>query len=527
MKFNHNWIYLTALLLLSSCASVTPSPEQPQQAGGQVDPHLQLQEQLPPIPGGKSSAAIFTTEVNGQDTFARSANAIDSDTALDLISGTTDISWGIWQFFYPANLKSVQAVISVPDGQAVYLALADYQTGSWDFDGPLSAGKSLPLDEQAHRSPDGYFYIAAITFGGDTATVHKHVLTTESDWRIDPVVDERVSEFSLALLSSRPGICYKSGETANLKFVRSEDFIGSAWGTPAELPAGEFDQFRGPSLAFVDTRPSVSVGWEPGGGNSRIGYIRAQDYEGTMWNEPQSAGDPVTGYVIEQTVMRVVADKPLIAYSSNAEVGSVRASDSSGSAWMDPVQVYDGDAEDLALGLDGSTPILSFVDTGITFDYILFSRSENAKGDSWELPATVKQVQTFGPQWTTAATVENHWRIAFFDGSGNDIRIAHWNSSLELWQDDAVLTGDKNDAYWYLSMAVVGGNPAISYYSFDEAALKYIRANDPAGTDWGDPVTVDHYANTGGQTQLINLGGVPGIAYLAGAELRFAYLVGE
>jgi hypothetical protein len=96
----------------------------------------------PPIaqlPAFRDKRASFIAEVNGNDTFDRSLNAIDSGTAVELISGANEISWGIWKF-HPGMeaVSSVQVVMTLPAGNKAYIALADFSVDSWAFHGPVS-----------------------------------------------------------------------------------------------------------------------------------------------------------------------------------------------------------------------------------------------------------------------------------------------------------------------------------------------------------------------------------------------------
>ena len=70
------------------------------------------------------------------------------------------------------------------------------------------------------------------------------------------------------------------------------------------------------------------------------------------------------------------------------------------------------------------------------------------------------------------------------------------------------------DTGWCASLAIVNGNPAMSYYiGSDINDLKYVRATDARGSSWGIPVTVDSAGIAGWYTSLAVVNGNPAIAY--------------
>ena len=74
----------------------------------------------------------------------------------------------------------------------------------------------------------------------------------------------------------------------------------------------------------------------------------------------------------------------------------------------------------------------------------------------------------------------------------------------------------------YTSLAVVKGNPAISYYANTD--LNYVRASNASGSRWGTPVTVDSAGDVGACTSLAIVNGKPAISYYDSthADLKFA-----
>lgn len=77
----------------------------------------------------------------------------------------------------------------------------------------------------------------------------------------------------------------------------------------------------------------------------------------------------------------------------------------------------------------------------------------------------------------------------------------------------------------YTSLAVINGNPAISYHrGTGSVGLNYVRATNTSGTSWGTPVLVDMTGTLDGYyTSLTTVDGFPAIAYAddANRDLKF------
>lgn len=96
-----------------------------------------------------------------------------------------------------------------------------------------------------------------------------------------------------------------------------------------------------------------------------------------------------------------------------------------------------------------------------------------------------------------------------------------WNTPLEIANN-----GGGSPVYRTTPLVVVNGNPAIAYYDDNSDDLLYLRANDPDGTSWGSPVTVDPVSGgvgTGRHACMIIVAGRPAIAYQNGSE-RLTYV---
>ena len=79
----------------------------------------------------------------------------------------------------------------------------------------------------------------------------------------------------------------------------------------------------------------------------------------------------------------------------------------------------------------------------------------------------------------------------------------------------------------YTSLAVVDGNPAISYHKDVSESLMYIRASDAIGSAWDMPQAIDSpiVGEAGAYSSLAVINGNPAISYyfsdLPDTSLRF------
>ena len=72
--------------------------------------------------------------------------------------------------------------------------------------------------------------------------------------------------------------------------------------------------------------------------------------------------------------------------------------------------------------------------------------------------------------------------------------VLSWNTTTQAanqWPDSSIVDAGTGQVGQLTSQFVVNGHPAISYYDLDYGNLKYVRAQDAAGTVWGPALTLD------------------------------------
>ncbi len=70
-------------------------------------------------------------------------------------------------------------------------------------------------------------------------------------------------------------------------------------------------------------------------------------------------------------------------------------------------------------------------------------------------------------------------------------------------------------------MALINGNPAISYGDAIKGDLKYSRSTDPNGEAWASPVTIESTGNVGGYSSLASFLDTFSTQHLTGALHAF------
>jgi len=532
---------LTMLAGLLACGCAT-SPASGDGTGPTPGLGSALNGVLPPLSSLKGASIPFSDEVLGKYYYDCSANVILDGTALVLLSPAHGISWGIWQLDPAARQPvAVEAVLSLPAGDHAYLGLADYAAGVWRFEGPLSEGTIVSLDE-SHLSPDGYCYVAVIAADGSTATVHKHVLATESPWLASTVdsAGNVGSYSSLAVISGVPAIGYceslAAGNRNALKYVRASDPEGDAWETPLVLDE-YYDEYAFASLKVVNGRPAIAfytyLDVDIIGG-STLFYIRATEAWGDSWGSPLAVdGDGVMmvdGGFGRYCSLAVVDGVPAVSYRGSAllELRYRQALDPNGGSWDTPKVVHtssEGLAYTSLIAVDG-LPFICFYDFAATS---LRGVGTSMDGTTWNPAINIDAGLGDTGAYASAALVAFEAAAAYYSFRvifGGQLKYVRYNIQNSEWEQQ-VVTGSGSPGK-HCSLAVIAGNPAISYYDEETGDLKYVRALDAQGSSWGTPETVDSLGNVGTYTSLAEVDGKAAISYYdeGNKDLKFAIRLG-
>lgn len=349
----------------------------------------------------------------------------------------------------------------------------------------------------------------------DTATV----TVTVNTWS-DPVLVETLTGTgghtglytSLATINGKPAISYYDETRKQLMFVIASNISGSAWNNPVTIyGTGFFGKFS--SLQDVDGLPAVAY-YDPI--NYALTFIRAIDSSGTAWGNPLII-DASTD-VGQHASLQMVNGKPAVSYydNSNQNLKYIRSLDASGSAWGSPVIIdATGDVGQYSsLVVVNGNPAVSYYD--YTNFNLKYKRATDPTGNTWGAAVSIDVTGDVG-RFTSMQIINGNPAIAYSDATNSKLKyVRATNVSGSSWGLPANLDGTyPNMVGQYISLQVVNGNPAVSYYDFTYANsyLKYIRSNDVSGSTWNAPVVIDYVYGVGKYNSLQIINGRPAVSY--------------
>jgi alpha-tubulin suppressor-like RCC1 family protein len=316
-----------------------------------------------------------------------------------------------------------------------------------------------------------------------------------------------------AVVGGFPAVAYWhfSNLEGNLKFIRALDAGGATWGSPVTVADGIGSQGESCSLLVVNGFPAICY-VERNSGSPGLKFVRALDAAGTSWGTPISlaSGD------VTATSMAIVEGSPAIGYlsSDSQSVAYVRSLDINGDFWPGPRVVASSGgpvpASFVSLVVVNGRPAMAYQHQGRLF----YSRAGEATGSMsfWDAPLDLSVTSLGALQLMVA---DGKPALCYSDDSSvlkyrraNDADGTNWGAAL-------ILDSSLNCGY-FASMTLIGGLPTISYWhrGNGDENLKLVRSADTSGTAWNPPVTVDAQGITGLSTSLVDLGGMAGISYL-------------
>ncbi|MCB1219086.1 MAG: hypothetical protein H7A35_06440 [Planctomycetales bacterium] len=223
--------------------------------------------------------------------------------------------------------------------------------------------------------------------------------------------------------------------------------------------------------------------------------------------------------------MAIVAGAPAISYldQGNGDLKYVRALDENGLAWGTPI-ILD------AAGSVGYSTSMHVVDGKPAISYydgsngnLKYIRALDALGETWSTPLVLDGLVDDAGQQSSLRIVNGNPAVSYRTFTNNDLRYVRaldatgdsWGTPLEVDTTD--------DVGRFSSLLVVDGNPAISYQDYTNANLMYVRAQDADGVSWGTPQVLDTDL-AGSYTSLLVVDGYPAISFVGSAGARLKYI---
>ncbi len=222
----------------------------------------------------------------------------------------------------------------------------------------------------------------------------------------------------------------------------------------------------------------------------------------------------------------IVAGRPAIAYQdgTNSDLRYVRASDASGSVWPAPVIVDSANFVGTwaCLAVVNGNPAICYYDHSL--QVIKYARATDPEGTAWGAPVTVNIGVSVTPTDYSMAVVNGNPAISYHGGPNDDLMyLRATDANGSAWGTPLLVDGNGN--FYHPSLRIVGGNPAIAYSG--TGGLWYVRASNMSGSAWSAPVNVDGSVGVdyGCSLELVN--GNPAIAYhdTTNGDLRYVRAV--
>jgi len=378
-------------------------------------------------------------------------------------------------------------------------------TFAWDFGGgadPDSSSEEMPT--------------VTLGLGG----IYSASLTLTNDWGSDTLdFDLRVGVrsivdtgnvgnggLSLAMVNGRPAAAYYDSTDGDLLYCRANDEWGNTWSTPVTIDAtGDVGQYV--SLCVVSGNPAVSY-IEPALGVLK--YARAADADGSSWGTPVTPDN--TGGVAGYTTLLVVDGQPAISYQGGSlDLMYVRATDTTGGSWGSGVVVYGTDdvGEYASMAVVNGAPAIAFYDA--TNKDLLYVRALDSTGSTWGSPLSLSTIGDTG-KYCSLAVVSGIPCVAFQNSSMGSLElVVAQNADGSVWNTSSTVVGS-GMVGGYIKLLEVGGCPGIAFEDMTASDLAYIHAKDAQGSDWDSVVLVDTPGNTGQFTSgVVMLDGRPAL----------------
>lgn len=275
------------------------------------------------------------------------------------------------------------------------------------------------------------------------------------------------------------------------------------------FPPGSFGPFS--ALLMAAGRPlAICFHESPGVLVAR----RAADDAGSTWDSPVNVQFEPD---LDRLSAALVAGNPALLFRDTTEsIRYARAFDAEGSGWTPSASVASGTIYSNLADV-GGLPAIAWKDTG---GAMILRRCDDVAGfGGWDFSLIL--VPFYDATHVSLAMVSGRPAVAFRESASGDLRYLRADDAAGTsWptafpgSDFSVLLDSTGDTGFDPCMLEVDGRPAVAYRNGTDGDLRFVRANDAEGSAWGTPVVVDGSANDVGTAPFMTIvSGVPCISY--------------
>ncbi|MCB1186314.1 hypothetical protein KDL29_04025 [bacterium] len=498
-----------------------------------------------------STSGLVAVSTAGKSSFNRSASAIQSGDALQLNEDAAGSSWGIWKLESGGyGLAGLEIELEVQGGPGVWIGLADYSTGHWEFSGPYVTNASLELEQPKHLSPAGNVFCAVLCPESGPALVHGlALLTSRSGWQVVPLSsgDAVGNHPTLAVVDGTPAISFIDSQNSltRVSYIRSLSDSGadpSHW-APAISIREQFDEFSDPyipptGLVVADGNPAILFA---GATSFETSYIRSTSTDGMAKADWQQFALIAPG-TSSGGLLAIVDGHPAAVYWDDASqhlvyVRSATASGASPADWNNRIDIASSGTglfgESLAV-IDGRPGIACSAPSG---NPSLYLHSATPAGDNQlDWAGQILLAGSADMRNAFLAPVAGRPAITFHDPGTGKLRYVRADDaggdSALAWPAAVDITAT-SVPFAVSPLLEVSGKPATAWFDDGSGSLMYARSSGPGGMaagDWNAPAVVDNAVPEGGHMSMALVAGHPAIAYSvltspSTEELRYAILL--
>jgi hypothetical protein len=332
-----------------------------------------------------------------------------------------------------------------------------------------------------------------------------------------------VGQYTSLVLDSNgyPVISYYDVTNGNLKVLHCDgpNCFGGSVNSPDTGGTGDVGRYT--SLVLDGAGKPVVSYYDATNGNLKL--LHCDDANCAGDESAHITSPATTGDVGQYTSLRLDGGNPVVSYydATNGDLKLLRCGDGScsGDVIITSLDTGGNVGAYTSLALDGGKPVVSYYD--VTNHYLKVLKCNDANCDpdvpegsgaeSIESPDTAGAV---GAYTSLALDGSGYPVVSYYDLDNGNLKVMHCNDANCAGANENIASPDTmGDVGQYTSVAVAGGNPAVSYYDVDHATLKMLRCGNASCTADNTTFIADYASGFAAMSLKLDGAGKPVVGY--------------